>query len=462
MASATSLVVHKVTRPGHLLLAGRRAAPDPLRWHRRAAATALAPRLRKITGAKGIEQSMAAASRVLDVPDLVLWILQAAPSAAAITALTRNAGTARDLGPRVRRAVWGARLENGTAIIEYDAGDDDEEHENANVLAIALSPDGRRVCLGGQDGLARVFEVASGESLSVLRGSGIIPWAYVEGQSNSTLNSHGIGACVFPSQCPFSNIVVTAETNHRTGGISHCRLFDASSGAELISRNLGPSIRTCVFNRCGSRLAACGRGIITLWNVDVGGGVGYASFLVENHALRLDCQFSDSCSFSADGAKLLVLENCFSIAIVDVLNPLNEYVRIPNPDAGEYEEFYQCVFSPDAQNIYVVGSGGAVSIFDTTGNQLRRISYDGVDFCSALESAGRNVVVSSESKWEDEPGGLKGGGETWLHDAQTGTLLREMTSSPRSTMNASFNTDDGILVVIGLQKGLVQLWRVRV
>ncbi|MHC4547768.1 MAG: WD40 repeat domain-containing serine/threonine protein kinase [Planctomycetota bacterium] len=118
-------------------------------------------------------------------------------------------------------------------------------HGHPGLMGAALSPDGTRVVTGGNDGTARVWEVASGREKMRLEG-----------------HQGAVGSVAFS---PDGRMVATAD------GDGRARLWDAARGREIRSVEHGSSVGEVHFLARGRWLLTVGKdNVVRIWGADNG------------------------------------------------------------------------------------------------------------------------------------------------------------------------------------------------
>jgi WD40 repeat protein len=117
----------------------------------------------------------------------------------------------------------------------------------AGVTDVAFSPDGRRLALAGYDGKVQVVDAATGQESLAIRGTAVT------------------GASVAFS--PDGLRLATGGGPSIRGNPGEVRLWDTTTGEEVLSLSTGGLVRGLAFSPNGHRLAAmCTDGTIKVWD----------------------------------------------------------------------------------------------------------------------------------------------------------------------------------------------------
>jgi WD40 repeat protein len=303
-------------------------------------------------------------------------------------------------------------------------------------LAMALSPDGATLALGGVSGVIHLHDAASGERLAVLGGhsQGVFQLAF--SPDGSRLASAGTDAVVIVWDVPRSLAAgqgqeLLALRGHDesaiTGGLwtgvlgvdyspdgarlatggtdGTVRLWDATSGEQLESVELHPSgVWSVRFSANGRYLVASSElqdAVVRVWELEGDG-------LVERYTLTGFPSRVGSVTFSPDSTYLLTTGAAAHMALWDTAT--GERLR---DFSGHVSTVPRAVFSPDGSTVASAGLDGTIRIWDVaSGATLQTFTTERPNWDIAFSPDGAYLYAS------DRVGGLN------VYALELDTLLR--------------------------------------
>nr|WP_246786969.1 P-loop NTPase fold protein [Rhizobium leguminosarum] len=295
-----------------------------------------------------------------------------------------------------------ARIDRSpTLILEFKA---QEWRANSAVF----SPDGARILTISANGIARIWNAATGERLNELSG-------HPDGLANAAFS-------------PGGSRIVTASYD------GTARIWDAATGNELrVLRGHEDSVMSAVFSPDGSSIATASLdGTARIWDVATGKVL---------RVLRVQDGVVLSAAFSPDGARIVTTLGMAADSIrTGTEIPAKIWDAATGSELevlrGHAESVISAVFSPDGRSIVTTSDALTVRIWsDADGKNTTILSgYSGTVYTAAFSLDGRNIVTASAD----------GAARIWLTVA--GQLLDVMEMPRANAQSAAFSPDGGRIV----------------
>ena len=293
---------------------------------------------------------------------------------------------------------------------------------DGRVVHAEFDADGRRVLTASEDGTARVWDVATGECVSVLK--------------------HG-GAVRHAAFSPGGNCVVTASAD------STARVWDVTT-AQLLTSPLKHEgeVKHASFNPEGDRVVtASADKTARIWNAATGE-------LVTTLSHRYPVY---QAAFHPDGRLVLTAAREFpeggdksETALWDAAT--GQRLHLLEPREEEPFAVYQAAFSPDGRRAIAAGSlrgnvGGKIQIWDTaTGNPLASLFHPGDQLRRlAVSPHGLRIVTAGQTH------------AAYAWDATRNPPTRSVLAYDGQIFQAGFSPEGHRALVVG-SDGTAQLW----
>jgi WD40 repeat protein len=326
--------------------------------------------------------------------------------------------------------------------IDGDAASPPLHHEDT-VSDVAFNRDGSQLVTVTADGLVRVWDLAIGPPpirdpsvdrvVFAPRGTALLTLTRSEARIwNSTagppviLSPHS--QLYDAAFSPDARRVITASEDHRA------RMWDAASGAELLSLEHDVRVQSASFRPDGAWLATAGASggtaVVTLWEL----ATGRALFTLPHPDRR-----PTRVEFSGDGSRLLTLGSN-DLTLWD----LGTRREIPGL---RFDDVTAASFSSDSRSLLVRRSG-TVRVYDIArGEGEAEFRHENYLLDDALFGSSAKVLV------------IVGGGYARVWDARSGAAVTPpLGHGSRANVRHAVMSGDGRLVVTAADDGSVRLW----
>ncbi|GBU26853.1 hypothetical protein R84B8_00368 [Treponema sp. R8-4-B8] len=277
------------------------------------------------------------------------------------------------------------------------------------VNSVAISPDGKTVVSGSDDGTIKLWDLVTSREIRTLSG-----------------HSSAVESVMFS---PDSKTVVSGSSDNTI------KLWDAVTGREIRTLS-GHSrfVEFVVFSPDGKNVVSGSWDeTIKLWDVDTGREIRTLS---GHSGLVL------SVAFSSDGKTVVSSSSDNTIKLWDSITG-----REIRTLSGHTNTVTSVAFSPDVKTVVSGSYDKSIKLWDTvTGREIRTLSgHSGLVLSVAFSPDGKTVVSGSEDKT------IK------LWDAVTGSEIRTLSGHSGLVFSVAFSPD-GKTVVSGSSDDTIKLW----
>jgi WD40 repeat protein len=336
---------------------------------------------------------------------------------------------------------------------------------DVSVSGAAFSPNGKLVVTAGGDGTARVWNVASGRSVRVLRGGE----RKIETDVAGADRVHAVQDARFSSD---GKRIVTA------GADGTARIWDAGTGRRLETLSTGADpVRRAAFSPDGTRMLTLGDEVARIWDV-------------ATHRLLHVLSYPDdsltSAAFSPNGRLVVTSEFSGTVGIWSAARGRSLHVLSGHADAVR-----SAVFSPDGRLVVTAGGDDATArIWSVaSGADLRTLRHNGPVLAATFSRDGRQVVTAGgdatariwDASDDDSLRLLRRGDDIaggaispdgalllttgyvdntpWLWSLSTGVRTHVLRGHRGALTSASFSPDGTLLLTASSDK-TARIWRV--
>jgi mono/diheme cytochrome c family protein len=288
------------------------------------------------------------------------------------------------------------------------------EGHTEHILAIAISPEGRRVLSGSEDESLRLWDLATGREIRRLHGH--------------------TGAVLAVAFAPDGRRAVSGG---RDGTV---RLWDIDTGREL--RRFGghtERVSSVAFSPDGCRgLSASRDRTIYLWDMES----GKALRRLDGHAGAVS-----SVAFSADGSHALSGSYDRTVRLWDLKS--GKEIRCFN---GAIKEVYCVAFSPDGSQVAAGGNDHVVRLWDAnTGKERQQFNGHNKAVIAVAFSPDGNRLLSGSSQYEGSDKVIR------LWDITSGQEMPGLEGMTDTVWSIAF-ARDGRFAVSGTADKTLRLW----
>lgn len=332
------------------------------------------------------------------------------------------------------------------------------ERAQANIYATAFSPDGKWLATASADKTTRIWDVPTGELLTVLDGHrDTVRYVHFlgDGKRLLTLSDDGtarIWAAIAPNEilppARFQEKIITPAV--RKGAVWLVAIEDDNSVTvwdythnSLVASLRGhtkhdssPTVDRAYIDPDGTRLVTeVGDGTVRVWNLETGTELSHVT-------VNPTAQEISDIGLSRDGRLAYAAADDLYVWEVDT----GKVVVVINPSGikSSYRNTYSASFSPGGTEI-VAATDGATKIWDVATGQARRVLTQGTEVVRYSPDGRRIAVVPTY------------GEEAVILDAATGNTVLTLVGHGHF-INALDYSPDGRQVLTTSEDSTARLW----
>lgn len=319
-----------------------------------------------------------------------------------------------------------------------------------DVWAIEFSPDGKRLAGGGVDGTARIWDIATGESLILkghtmpIEGLAFKPdgkWLATASDDQTMKIWDTTTGELLREVTGFPDVVDSVSFNSdgtRLAAAStgaYIRIWDVTKidGNEIL--RIEESVSLVAFSPDGTRISAASGSNVKIWDSSTG---------QELLTLRGHTGWVTDVVFSPDG-KQLATTSFDGTAKVWSITPGQEAVTV----AGQGIGFAHVAFSPDATQFATDGVDGSVTIWEATTGEVKYMLMGHTDRVIGIAFSPDNRLLATVSF----------DGMAILWDTKTGEQLYTLSAHQGGVRDVAFSPD-GKTIATGGFDGAARVWDV--
>ena len=280
------------------------------------------------------------------------------------------------------------------------------------VAPVAITPDGKTLAVGGDNGAIRLWNLQTREFTNTLKSHTAAIYALAFSSDGQTLVSGSADATM-------------KIWNWRTGKLIRTLKRRSEAGVSAIA--ISPDGKTLV---SGDRI-----GTMEIWNL----GTGELTNFFEGHAILVT-----ALAISSDGQTLVSSSQDNTIKLWEL--PTGKLIRTLT--ATDSHHFFAVVLTPDAEKIAGGSWDGAIRVWEQrTGKLITSLQVGSAPIDTLVfKPTGKTLISGSDD------------GIIRLWDIQTGKLRRTLTGHS-AAVNSLTISNDGQTLVSSSQDKTIRIWR---